>query len=153
MQQLATKPDVRLMTLRPPYQFESPFGGEGFVLLLHSDDRQVPTEEQAALAEQIVASGCRYVCCSGIACSNWHDAVDLAFIATDPNYHPPDERFIMTTWHERESVSDVAWFALHSTSFNDFVAERFLFVLLSPEPSRAEEFVAAVSAGLTSGFS
>jgi hypothetical protein len=147
MQQLATKPDVRSVTLRPPYRFESPFGGEGFVLLLHSDDRQAPNETQAALAEQIVASGCRYVCCSGVACSDWHDAVDWAFIATDPNYDPPDERFIMTTWHERESVSDVVWFALNNTWFDDFVPERFLFVLLSPEPERAEEFAAAVSAG------
>lgn len=138
---------MRLISLRPPYRFESPFGGDGYVLLMHSDDPDVSTEAQAAVAEQIVASGCRYVCCSGVACSSWHDAVDWAFLQTDPNYSPPDERFIMTTWHERESVSEVVWFALNNAWFDDFVPERFLFVLLSPKPHRAEEFAAAVSAG------
>ncbi len=145
MQQLATKPDVRLMTLRPPYRFESPFDGQGYVLLLHSDDPNIPAEVRSSLADQIVATGCRYACCSGVGCSSWHDAVDFAFIATDPNYQPPDERFVMTTWHERESLSDVVWFALNNTSFDDFVAERFLIVLLSPAGGREQEVRAAVA--------
>ncbi|WP_425618267.1 hypothetical protein NA78x_001970 [Anatilimnocola sp. NA78] len=146
MQQLATKPDVRLMTLWPPYRFESPFAGKGYVLLLHSDDPNIPADAQSALADQIFATGCRYACCSGVACSSWDDAIDFAFIATDPNYQPSDERLLMTTWHERESLSEVVWFALNNTSFDDFVAERFLIVLLSPVGGREEEVRAAAAA-------
>ena len=146
MQQLATKPDVRLTTLRPPYRVESPFSGKSYVLLLHSDDPAIPAEVQSSLAHQIVATRCRYACCSGIACRSWDDAIDFAFIETDPDYKPPEERFVMTTWHERESLSDVVWFALNSTGFDDFVAERFLIVLLSPAGGREQEVQAAVAA-------
>jgi hypothetical protein len=38
------------------------------------------------------------------------------------------------------------WFALNNTSFDDFVAERFLIVLLSPVSGREEEVRAAVAA-------
>ena len=148
MQQLATNPDVRMATLRPPYRFESPFGGQGYVLLLHSDDPNVPLEVQSSLADQIITTGCRYACCSGVGCSRWDDAIDFAFIATDPNYQPPDDRFVMTTWHERQSLGEVVGFALNHTSFDDFVAERFLIVLLSPDSGRKQEVRAAVSANV-----
>ena len=137
--------------MRPPYRFESPFDGKGYVLLLHSDDPSIPPEVQSSLADQIVATGCRYACCSGVACSSWDDAIDWAFIATDPNDQPPDERFVMTTWHEGESLSDVVWFALNNTSFDDFMAERFLIVLLSPAAGREAEVSAAVPASRERG--
>ena len=144
MRQLSAEPDVRLVSPMPPYEFESPFGGQEFVLLLHSDDPDATPETRAAIAGQVVASGCRYVCCSGEDCSRWHDDVNFAFMSTDVNYQPPAERFIMTTWHEGESLSEVVWYVLMCTSFDDFVAERFLVVLLKPNPGRKSEVAAAV---------
>ena len=144
MEQLATQPDVRLVALRPPYWLESPFEGEGYVLLLHSDDPDVSSDVQSLLADQIIATGCRYACCSGVACGSWHDAIDFAFMRTDPDYQPPDERSVMTSWHEGERLGEVVWFAMNCTSFDKFVAERVLVVLLKPGPGREEELKAAV---------
>lgn len=146
MQQLATKPDVRLTTLQPPYRFESPFGGKGYVLLLHSDDPNIQPHVQSAFADQIVATGCRYACCSGVTCSSWHDAIDLSFVGTGSSNQRLEERFVMTTWHEQERLGDVVWFALNNTSFGDFVAERLLIVLLSPDTGREQEVREAVAA-------
>jgi hypothetical protein len=146
MEQLASEPDVRLIVLRPPYRFQSPFDGQAFVLVLHSDDPHVDEEMRRQAAEQIVASGCRYACCAGADCSRWHDAIDLAQTVAD--LEPRDERLIMTTWHESESLSEVVWFAFNCTAYDHFCPERFLIVLLRPVPSREDEATAAVHENL-----
>jgi hypothetical protein len=113
-----------------PYSFRSPFSGKEFALMLVVADPTVTETERAAVSEQIIRANCRYAVCAGHDCSRWDDSIDLAFIATDPNFSPPDERFVMTTWHENESLDDVAHYFQWNTMFADFVAERFLVVQL-----------------------
>ena len=86
-----------------PYSFTSPFSGKDFVLMMVVADPSVTETERADFSDQIIQAGCRYAVCAGHDCSRWDDSIDLAYIATHPNFCPPDERFVMTTWHQNES--------------------------------------------------
>jgi len=114
--------------LERPFRLEAPFQGRTFSLLLAVYDTTVTSEEQQALSEQIVRQGCRYAVCTGHECSSWDDSIDSAHIETDPDLSPPDSKFVMTTWHEQESIGDVAEFFVHAAKFDGFEPERFLVV-------------------------
>lgn len=116
--------------LTRPYDFESPCGGEDFVMLLAVFDDAIEPTEQGALSDTFVAQGCRYAVCYGHECSTWDDSIDMSFIATDPDYSPPHDRFVMTTWHDDEPIADVAEFFVRNTSFDNFEAVRFVLVAL-----------------------
>ncbi len=92
--------DIRFECLERPFEFCSPFEGEDFVLLLFVKDTTITPAEQASLSNQMIRQGCRYAVCAGHHCSTWDDSIDMAFLGTDANFNPPDERFVMTTWHE-----------------------------------------------------
>jgi hypothetical protein len=66
--------------------------------------------------------------CTGHECSSWDDSIDSAHIETDPDLSPPDSKFVMTTWHEQESIRDVAEYFVHAAKFDGFEPERFLVV-------------------------
>lgn len=58
----------------------------------------------------LVRSGCLYLCAWGNACEAWHDSVDDANIGEFAGRTIPDDRFVMTTWHEKEPLSEALWF-------------------------------------------
>ena len=47
----------------------------------------------------------------GKDCNLWDDSVDWANIEQFQYNEIPDESFVMTTWHEDETLKDVFWFA------------------------------------------
>ncbi len=47
----------------------------------------------------------------GEGCSLWDDSVDWANLAVNDYGKIPDEKSVMTTWHDNESLSDVFYFA------------------------------------------
>jgi len=65
------------------------------------------------VAEWIVAIGCLYVVAWGVECEKWHDAVDWAILDVFEFGDIPDDRFVMTTWHSDEPISEAFWFAGH----------------------------------------
>jgi hypothetical protein len=89
-----------------PYVFTAPPTSEAYALLILVNAADVTSEEQATISQAIVASGARYVAAWGYKCSSWDDSVDLAYLETDPNFQPPDDTFITTTWHENESAEE-----------------------------------------------
>ncbi len=95
--------------------------------------------EQAFLSNQIIQQGCRYAVCAGHQCSTWDDSIDMAFLGTDPDYNPPDDRFVMTTWHEEEPLADVVEWFRWSTSFDDFTPKNFLVLLLGENQDAKSE--------------
>lgn len=125
--QLVNEPDVRFISLSPPYNFLSPFNNEPFVLLLITGEA-VTGDERLELCDQIVSSGCRYVCCFGHECELGHDTIDESYIATDPNYDPPEDTLIMTTWHDDEPLIDVMHFMIRCTSIDEDEPSHFLVV-------------------------
>jgi hypothetical protein len=55
-------------------------------------------------AVEAVDAGCVYVCAWGEGCELVHDLFDFAAISAD--------RFVMSTWHNDESLAEAFWFAL-----------------------------------------
>ncbi|MBX9626749.1 MAG: hypothetical protein K2X82_23310 [Gemmataceae bacterium] len=122
--------DVWVSRIDRPFSLSAPFGGEEFALLLVVADPVVSDEERAAISNQIVRQGCRYAVCAGYDCPRWDDAIDWAHLGTDPDFTPPDERFVMTTWHEHDSLEEVAYFLRWTTAFDRFVPRHFLALVL-----------------------
>ena len=72
----------------------------------------VPTSDwQTKVSCWLVRSGCLYMMAWGNGCSSWDDSVDMANLA-EFNYEAiPEDRFVMTTWHKDDSMSEVFWFS------------------------------------------
>ena len=124
------------MDLRRPYQFASPFEGE-FAALIVALDPAIRADEQEKISIDLVAQGCRYAVCTGINASSWDDSVDVAFLESDPGFNPPDDRFVMTSWHNDETPEDVVFFFANCTAFGNFQPSQFVAVFLGapPDPS------------------
>jgi hypothetical protein len=91
-----------------PYEGVRPFGA------IVAIEAEVTSEWQWKVSKWLVDSGCLYMLAWGRACSSWDDSVDYANLEAF-DYGPiPDERSVMTTWHEDESLSDVMNFAKHN---------------------------------------
>jgi len=127
-----------------PYRVAAPVAGEVFVCALFVADPAISESERMASARELVAAGCRYACCAGLDCSKWHDSIDMAYLETDPNLAPPEETFVMTTWHEKDSVADVLAFALDLTDFDDHQFEHVLVLMLGDDPRLLAEIERAV---------
>jgi hypothetical protein len=100
-------------------------------------DAKITNDERDALSKEIVRQGCRYAVCTGFQCSKWDDSIDTAFIATDPNFSPPEERFIMTTWHENDPIEDVSNFFRWNTTFENFSPQHYLVILVGGDAETA----------------
>lgn len=74
-------------------------------------DAEVTSEWRSLVSDWLVRSGCLYLMAWGNNCSSWDDSVDEANIDQFFPAESPDDRFVMTTWHEGESLEDVFWFA------------------------------------------
>lgn len=136
-------PEAFAITLTRPYTFQSPVQGQEFAAwILSSDTTQTETEREEIAAE-LVRTGCRYAVCSGHECSKWDDAVDYSFISSSPDFDPPEDKLVMTTWHEHETLQEVADFFVLDTSFGLFKPAIFLIIGVgdSPDISKAEELV------------
>lgn len=122
--------DVWLGQLESPYTFSSPVPGQEFALLLIIADSAISKDNQNVFCREIIHQGCRYAVCTGDQCSRWHDAIDLAFVDTNPDDITLDERFVMTSWHEKEPLEDVIFFFRYCTAFDYFTPQHFLVLIL-----------------------
>jgi len=130
--------------LERPYRFVSPFRGRDFALLLVVIDESISPEEQNWLSSEFVLQGCRSACCAGHACSSWDDSIDWAYLDTCPDLQPQDETFVMTTWHEGESLEDAAWCFIHCSGFDDYVPREFLILCLGGDDSTLRRVLGVV---------
>jgi hypothetical protein len=112
--------------------------GKEYAAWILSYDRTQTASERDKIAADLVGSGCRYAVCSGFESSKWDDAVDLAYIGTSPDFNPPDEKFVMTSWHDQESLQDLAQFFLLNTSFDFFDPAAFVIVAVGDDPEVRE---------------
>lgn len=121
--------ELWLEVLSRPYTLDLPFAGADFACVLFATDASLTAEEQFFLCQQLIAAKCRSVLCAGLDSSAWDDAIDYAYIATDENYSPPNETFVMTAWAENQPINEVLWQALHLMDFDDLHFQR-LFILI-----------------------
>lgn len=130
------------LRLDPPYDKAIAGFGAPFVTIVVACDPRITPGEQVGISMQLVANDCRYVLAWGINSSTWDDSVDMAFIGSDPEFNPPVERLVMTTWHDDETIDDVVSFALLNTSFGLHGFSDFL-ALMSGDNSEIESAVLA----------
>ena len=90
----------------------------------------------------LIGSECRYIVTGGLECEQWHDLSDEIYLATDPDFAPPKETMVMTSWHEDEPMEDVIEFLLHSTDFHDHGFTDYL-ILHVGQNSQIEENLAS----------
>lgn len=74
-------------------------------------------EWQDEVSKWLVHSRCRYTMAWGPNCSSWDDSVDWVTIEENPGETPPD-KFVMTTWHENESLEFTFWYAQFCANFS-----------------------------------
>jgi hypothetical protein len=86
------------------------------------------------IARWLVDGGCRYAVTWGPECEAWHDAIDWAMIDKFENREVPDEDFIMTTWHDKESLREALWFAGHVALHPEVDLDDTLLVHIADEP-------------------
>ena len=94
----------------PDFSHYSPFRA---VLIL---EKEVESDWQSAVSEWIVDMGCLYVMAWGVGCASWDDSVDYANLEKSDFENTLDEKFVVTTYHERESLNDVFWFSKNCAS-------------------------------------
>lgn len=97
----------------PALPFEGPF------LAMVVVEADVGAHWRNEVAEWLVRSGCLYMSAWGMECSAWDDAVDWANIEEFDFEEIPDDRSVMTTWHERESLQSFFGFCRHSARHPD----------------------------------
>jgi len=124
--------------LVPGNVFVSPRPNRDFAALIVTFGPAVSPDSQAAISEHIVREGCRYAVCTGHACSTWDTSVDVAYLAQDANYSPPDDRFLMTTSHQGESLEKAIEHFRLRTAFNHFVPTLFLAVVIGGSTTEYE---------------
>lgn len=101
-------------------------------------DTQVSSEWQSTVSEWLVRSGCRYAMAWGVSSSAWDDAVDMANIEQFEFNEIPEDRFVMTTWHEDETLDEVFWYC-KNCAFHPKIDLRNTLLLHISTQDRGEE--------------
>jgi hypothetical protein len=84
------------------------------VVILEAD---YSDEWQNEVSDWLVANGCLYMMAWGRDCSNFHDRVDWSNLE-EHDFKVPDDKFVMTTWHENESLESVFWYSQFCANFS-----------------------------------
>ncbi|MBX9575489.1 MAG: hypothetical protein K2X07_07620 [Caulobacteraceae bacterium] len=83
---------------------------------------------QDHVSEWLVASRCHYMCAWGLDASSWDDSVDWASRRLNGADELPDDKWVMTTWHDHESLDQVFRYAGHCAQHPTIDLERVLIV-------------------------
>mgnify|MGYP000139610883 CR=1 FL=1 len=132
------KRNVAIVRSSRPHSIESPFSGEEYTLLLCILDRKIDGDERSRISDEIIKSGCRYAVCWGHDCSLWDDSIDWSYLASN-DFSDSSEGFVMTTWHEDDTIADTVDFWWHNTWFEDYVSNNLAIVFLGSDPAVEEE--------------
>ncbi len=70
-------------------------------------EEPVSVEWQHELSKNLVDAGCLYMMAWGVEASSWDDSVDYANLDAFNYGDIPETKFVMTTWHDNESLGEV----------------------------------------------
>jgi len=79
-------------------------------------DVPVTPAQQSRISDWLVAADCLYAMAWGIDASSWDDAVDWSVLERFNYGDIPKRSFVLTTWHDDETLSEVFDFALRLAS-------------------------------------
>lgn len=110
-------------------------------------ERPVSESFRERTSNTLVRTGCRFMMAWGVDCSLWDDSVDYANIMQFFPAEIPESQFVMTTWHDKDTLEDVFFYAKHNmhSSFND-VKYDSLVVLDLGQDDRSDEIKEAFNA-------
>jgi len=100
-------------------------------------EEAVSQEWKSEVCSWLIESGCLYFIAWGVACEAWHDTVDWTVLEAFDFGEIPDDRFVMTTWHDNEPLSDALWFAGDAAYHPDIDLAETLIVHVAREERRA----------------
>ena len=113
------------------------------VLIIETD---VEPDWQISVSRWLADSGCLYMMAWGKDCSSWDTSVDLANLEQSDYGEIPEDDFIMTTWHEDESLEEVLYFAKTTAHHPTVELPNVLFLHIGAD-ERGEEISALFAAG------
>lgn len=91
-----------------PIPFPSSLGKHRCLVLA---ERTVSNEYRDEVSRLLVDNGCLFAMAWGKDCSHWDDSIDNANIAKFFPGDIPVDQFVMTTWHETDTLEEVIRFA------------------------------------------
>ena len=74
----------------------------------------------------------------GRSCSAWDDSIDIANLEAFDWQEIPDEKLVMTTWHDNVPLSEVIWFAKYAAQHPTVELLATLFVHIGQETTEVE---------------
>jgi hypothetical protein len=114
----------------PPEIGEAPF------LAIMIAEEPVSNAWRNQISSWLIASNCLYFVAWGIECEDWHDCVDWANLEAHDFGDIPDDRFVMTTWHDKESLSEALWFAGNCASHPDVALDKAVILHVAQHEQR-----------------
>ena len=91
----------------------------------------VAEEWQSKVSDWLVAAGCLYMMAWGKNCSSWDDSVDYSNLEEFAYGDIPEEKFVMTTWHENEPLKDVYFYSKYNATHPTVEIDNTLLVHIS----------------------
>lgn len=74
----------------------------------------------------------------GSNCSSWDDSVDIANIKQFKSADIPEDKFVMTTWHADEPLSEAFWFCKNCASHPVVKLKRTVVIHVAGEEQEKE---------------
>ena len=82
-------------------------------------EREVADGHRNEVSKTLVNAGCLFAMAWGFECSEWDDSVDWAFLEHYNFGEYPEEKFVMTTWHDDDTLEETVTFAKHCAQYSD----------------------------------
>jgi hypothetical protein len=98
----------------------------------------VTPEWQAEISNWLVRGGCRYMLAWGQRCGDWDTSVDEAALAMSGVGEVPEKDFVMTTWHEDETLREAFRFSERFAFHPSLELGRTYLIHVAAEPRAIE---------------
>jgi hypothetical protein len=90
------------------------------------------------VAAWLIRCRCLYVVAWGVDCEAWHDSADQANLEAFSFSDIPDDRLVMTTWHDNEPLSETLWFAGNCAFHPQIDLTKTILIHVSGEERRSD---------------
>ncbi len=96
-------------------------------------EREVDADYRHEVSGALVKAGCLFALAWGLDCTLWDDSVDWAFLELYDYGEYPEEKFVMTSWHDEETLEEAVEFAKHCTKYSDVKLDDILVLDFGPQ--------------------
>jgi hypothetical protein len=103
-------------------------------------DENISRDYMEKISRWLVKSACLYAMTWGKQCEQTHDMIDFANLEAFGFQEIPEDKFMMTTWHENEPLSEVFWYS-KNCAFHPSVDLPQVLLLHISMTDRQEQFL------------